>query len=628
VYAPAGFYTQDPKTHESIVTSKLAPRVIRDFVLKPGAPWQVELHGATVTADKPPYFSAWPDPDRKMFTTGEIIDTTADAHGKAVLTIPPAGGHYRFNCGLPVFPSRYEIPAANLEIDHDFDPRRITGNPERLAGRNAVRLRDEAGRAAVVEGMEVAVDAGSAVLRFQAQPIPTASALVLRGVAKDEAGKPMTGAKCTVAFRTGRSGSMFNLAALADAQGRFELKELLLPQAIFEPDSQIRMIVVKSGYDGAQTKELNLLEVRKSGIGDFGTVVLKPGRTLHGKVVDENGQPAQGALVTNMTNYFLYSHLGCRTDAEGRFAMPDLSYGRQKLYTAYGERYAQQTFKFDAESGECVLTLQLAPKSGIRPGVAARPRPAPPVQVARGTEGWDLTPPRKEPLYQKEPRYALLVLGPQREQRVWMVLDGTTLYVDRNGNGDLTEPDKRLVPTKVKDGSNRFGEPGTYTHFDIYDFTVRAGALGKSKLRLDHWVRAEKFVPKTEFDKKLDAQWRKLRHENGTLWRQDGLGKGQTAVVFMPRPADAQVCALDGPLTFVGKMAEQQVLQRGEAGCDVAFHIAVMGRPHHGAEQQFFNPLATKEVPDGAHLEVEIDYPAKQDHLPSVHRKYLLKQRC
>jgi len=47
---------------------------------------------------------------------------------------------------------------------------------------------------------------------------------------------------------------------------------------------------------------------------------------------------------------------------------------------------------------------------------------------------------RKEPAYQsKTPRYCLLVFGPEAKTRIWLVLDGKTLYVDRNGNGDLTE---------------------------------------------------------------------------------------------------------------------------------------------------------------------------------------------
>jgi len=51
----------------------------------------------------------------------------------------------------------------------------------------------------------------------------------------------------------------------------------------------------------------------------------------------------------------------------------------------------------------------------------------------------------REPAYQSDgARYALLVFGPKANTRVWLVMDGDTLYVDRNGNGDLTEPGEAL----------------------------------------------------------------------------------------------------------------------------------------------------------------------------------------
>lgn len=630
VYTPPGYYTQDPKIRGPILTTVAEPQVVRDFVLQPGSPWHVEVIGVTVPADKPPYFSALADPERQSLSSAaEIISATGDARGKAILTIPTAGGRYGISCGLMTSPSPYDIPTAKLEIDEDFDSRQVNGVPEPLAERKAVRLRDTSARSAVVEGVEVVVEAGQAELRFHAQATPTASAIALRGAAVDEAGKPLEGVKFTAAFYSRRASSMSHLEATTDAQGKFELSEVLLPQSFFSPDSRIQVMAVKAGFDGAQTKELNLLEVKKAGSGDFGTVVLKPGRTLRGKVVDENGRPVHGAVVTNHTNYFLYSHLQCRTDAEGRFVMPDLSFGNQKIWAQYGERGGQQEFLFDAKSGECVITARLAPKAGPTPksGLSATARPLT-QQPAQDDGTWDLTPPTKEPKYQKEPRYALLVFGPKRETRVWMVLDGTTLYVDRNANGDLTEPDERIEPNNPKDESNRFGNPGSHTHFDILEFTVKTGASGTSKFQLNHWIRDEKFAPKTDFDKKLHAEWLKLRHENGTLWRKEGLGQGQTPAVFMPKSADAQVCALDGPLTFVVRLPEYQVLQRGEAGCDLAFCIVVMGRPHRGAERPFYNPLSTNEVPEKAHLEVEIEYPAKGANAPPLRRKYLLKQRC
>ena len=52
---------------------------------------------------------------------------------------------------------------------------------------------------------------------------------------------------------------------------------------------------------------------------------------------------------------------------------------------------------------------------------------------------------KKEPAYRtKSPKYCLLVFGPEAKTRVWLVLDGDTLYIDRNGNGDLTEQGERV----------------------------------------------------------------------------------------------------------------------------------------------------------------------------------------
>src|SRR6266478_3980742 len=46
----------------------------------------------------------------------------------------------------------------------------------------------------------------------------------------------------------------------------------------------------------------------------------------------------------------------------------------------------------------------------------------------------------KEPRYEsKSPWYCLLLFGPEQKTKVWMVLDGKRLYVDRNANGDLTD---------------------------------------------------------------------------------------------------------------------------------------------------------------------------------------------
>jgi hypothetical protein len=62
----------------------------------------------------------------------------------------------------------------------------------------------------------------------------------------------------------------------------------------------------------------------------------------------------------------------------------------------------------------------------------------------------------KEPAYKNKPKYCLCVFGPEAKTRVWLVLDGNVLYVDRNGNGDLTEKDERVTGMQAYRGLTQF----------------------------------------------------------------------------------------------------------------------------------------------------------------------------
>jgi RNA polymerase sigma factor (sigma-70 family) len=76
-------------------------------------------------------------------------------------------------------------------------------------------------------------------------------------------------------------------------------------------------------------------------------------------------------------------------------------------------------------------------------------KPSAPEKAADLQRGFDLTKIdrtiRKEPAYINKPRYCLLVLGMKAETKIWLVIDGDRLYMDRNGNGDLTEVGKQVV---------------------------------------------------------------------------------------------------------------------------------------------------------------------------------------
>src|SRR3954454_22194099 len=80
----------------------------------------------------------------------------------------------------------------------------------------------------------------------------------------------------------------------------------------------------------------------------------------------------------------------------------------------------------------------------------------------------------KEPAYKSPPQYCLLLFGVESPLRVWLVLDGDTLYVDRNGSGDLTEKGKALVSKPQGVGSS----------FEVGAITDREGKTKHTNLHV------------------------------------------------------------------------------------------------------------------------------------------------
>ncbi len=76
----------------------------------------------------------------------------------------------------------------------------------------------------------------------------------------------------------------------------------------------------------------------------------------------------------------------------------------------------------------------------------------------------------KEPAYQtKSPKYCLLAFGAEGKDRVWLVLDGDMLYVDRNGDGGLTKPGNKIAAEKRQGGDSEV---------DGYSFNVGEVTVG------------------------------------------------------------------------------------------------------------------------------------------------------
>jgi hypothetical protein len=127
----------------------------------------------------------------------------------------------------------------------------------------------------------------------------------------------------------------------------------------------------------------------------------------------------------------------------------------------------------------------------------------------------------KEPAYKSKPKYCLLVFGPEAKTRVWLVRDGDVLYVDRNGNGDLTDAGEKLE-----------GQLGAAPYF-------RAGDIIEADGTTKH--------------RDLGVQF----HDGWTLVFVSVQGKGQQTaslgqrcLQFADRPQDAPIVHFNGPLTL------------------------------------------------------------------------------
>lgn len=234
---------------------------------------------------------------------------------------------------------------------------------------------------------------------------------------------------------------------------------------------------------------------------------------------------------------------------------------------------------------------------------------------------------RKEPTYAtKDPRYCLLVLGSACRMRVWLVLDGEALYVDRNGNGDLTEPGEMVRLEKSYPLPNSL-----YTEqrqFLAGDLSEGKSGLTHTGLTVTHCIYNPKFVPTTDEDKQAKALLDK--HPGVAVvivaLQVKGRLRQVAAPAFSRKPADAPVLHFHGPLTFglhPKWLYGWPVFERGPTGTRLT---VVMGTPGFG--EGSFGIVGYDDVPKDVHPVAEVRLPARPPGKAPLVVRVPLKQRC
>jgi hypothetical protein len=240
----------------------------------------------------------------------------------------------------------------------------------------------------------------------------------------------------------------------------------------------------------------------------------------------------------------------------------------------------------------------------------------------------------KEPAYRtKAPKYALLAFGPQGKDQVWLVLDGDTLYVDRNGNGDLTEAGERVAAER---NSGRVSvEAGG--RFDAGDLTVGGRTHRGLNVRViplkayaDDWPEphAKAALAKNPsgvvaaFSLDVDVPGMKGGGEGGRLRFLANGSDLNGMLLFADTPAEAPVVHLGGPLevTFYGRRPTLRVGRKRDL-------ILVVGTPGIGPGT-FAMLQYVDTIPEDAKPVAELSLPARKSGDPSIKLKLTLEDRC
>jgi hypothetical protein len=242
---------------------------------------------------------------------------------------------------------------------------------------------------------------------------------------------------------------------------------------------------------------------------------------------------------------------------------------------------------------------------------------------------------KKEPAYKTKPLYCLLVFGPEARTRAWLVLDGDSLYIDRNGNGDLTEPGEH-IPRASANSADARGIVEQHIYVDLlhpgkpnFGKEERNVPTLKGTSRYTHCVvyytrLNPNFTPKTKEDEQQRKEAAKIWDGYVDFYVRMGDALSERARAKpAARPQDAPVVHLDGPLTFeaVGSVALRPGLQPPP---DLRVHLVTPG-VGEGAVTTLRDFLV---VPQGLHPVADIEFPPKRAGEKPIRKRYELKERC
>jgi hypothetical protein len=234
---------------------------------------------------------------------------------------------------------------------------------------------------------------------------------------------------------------------------------------------------------------------------------------------------------------------------------------------------------------------------------------------------------RKEPVYQsKSPQYCLLVFGPEAKTRVWLVLDGNRLFVDHNGNGDLTDDGQ---PVAALEGWKQFEEKlyeigeireGMLTHKNLFLQLSKLDRLASDNDVVKQWLAKHPGAKRYALSAHIEMPGWKGDGAGGRV-RQFAGSDTSDLLAFVDRPQEAPVLHFRGPWQIA--LLKPTPLSIGRT-TELGLRVVTQGLGAGTAVSMAYDGV----IPENRHPHVEITYPPKLPGAEPVKQLYELKERC
>ncbi len=212
----------------------------------------------------------------------------------------------------------------------------------------------------------------------------------------------------------------------------------------------------------------------------------------------------------------------------------------------------------------------------------------------------------REPNYQSDkPGYALFLFGQNAERRAWLVTDGEVVYLDRNGDGDLSAADERFAKSEDCKDIEIDDHDGN-TKYVITQLRIHRDETGKYPPSVMAYVTIH---GATEYKQYCDAQI--------------GANAKDAAIAHFGGPLAI------GPRTIDWKIPPTMKLTSGDKPADLYVMIGTMSDRHHCWVVVVSHEGQTQcSFPDGVRPLVTVEYSPKDPGGAAITREYTLEGFC